>query len=168
MSYNIDIYENISISEMQNILNNIRNVVMGKAESKIRLEIPKGFYLLLKHFIKHKNVLYPIEMSIPSDIEDIPVICIDDQKIILVDDNQVLYQQNLINYRTRLNQIYLSIKKLSPIENRYIEEYLISIGFKFHLRMNENQFIASVDNIEVAKKNNEKFQIMEINDKILS
>lgn len=168
MPYDIDVYENISFSEMKDILDTIRGKVKGKDESKMRIEIPKGFYLLLKHFIKNKNVSYPIDLSIPSDIEDLPIICIDKQRMNLIDDDKILWQKDLTAYRTRFNQIYLSVKNLSPIDYKFIEEYLSKIGFKFHLRMNENQFIVNVADIELAKQNNDKFQIIDINDNIIS
>lgn len=162
MFYDIDIYENIAINNVHQILVSIENFSHNRDKKLLSLEMPLGFALLLKKYLDEDEISYPIAYETPSFIKDIPIICTQDQILILSEANQAIYVERLNDFRSRYNKILLKLKKISKIQEENIELFLKVLGFLYHDKNDMKEYIVSVDNKQIAEKTSNDFTLKAI------
>jgi len=159
MSYEIDVYENITIDKIDEILKAIDFYSQDKDTALLTLDLPYGFAVLIEEYIFQRKITYPITYRIPSDIKYIPVVCIESQSLVLHDGANALYAVRLDDFRTRYNKILLRFKTLSKWEEDNIKEVLLILGFIYHSKNSEKEYIVSLDNKHLAEKNFDLFTL---------
>lgn len=131
----IDVYEKIDAEKLDSIIEGIKENAKGYLPEKLSLEMPIGFAVLLIRYLSQGGKLnYPMVFDIPSVLFDIPIICIDDQKIVLRDaaNDRTLKAYDIRAYRTRHQQIKIQFSKLTLQQEQSISTFLAMLGFKYH------------------------------------
>lgn len=159
MSYEIDVYENITIDEIDEILQAIDFYSQDKDTALLTLDLPYGFAVLIEEYIFQRKITYPITYRIPSDIKYIPVVCIETQSLVLRDEKDALYAVRLDDFRTRYNKILLRFKTINKWEEDNIKEVLSILGFVYYSKNAEKEYIVSIDNKHLAEKNFDLFSL---------
>lgn len=164
----IDVYEKIDADKLDRIIEGIRENAKGYPPEKLSLEMPMGFAILLIRYLSQGGKLnYPMVFDIPSVLFDIPIICIESQKLVLRDalKDKSLDAHDLDSYRTRYEKIRINFSELTSVQEQNISTFLAVLGFKYQETIAPKVYLVSANNNQVIYKK-EKFYYLDLIDDI--